>query len=238
MSSSQARSVPGDEKQARRRIGALVGAFLIGVALLSAMASTVAAKEPVGVYVNGKESAEESKQPKLEAESYPVVLSGTEDTAHAFGTKLGQWSCAVAEFDHGQSAATAVQVLWMSYYQCTPPLGVMKAINPNGCEYVLHVANAGPPYQGSLDMSCPAGKSYELVMASGVNTCTIAIPSQTGLKGVNLTNVGSGSARGVQVAFEVTGMSYSLLGPKLLCQAGSYTNGTYTGTMTLRGSDE
>jgi hypothetical protein len=218
-----------------RHVGAIVGAILVSLALLGSMAAAAQAKS-VGVYVGGEESAEEAKQPKLEAESYPVSLHGTNSTAHVFGTKRGNWSCNVAEFNHEQSAATAAQALWMSYFQCTPPIGSWKAINANGCEYVLHVANAGPPYQGSLDLVCPAGKSYELVMTSGASTCTIAIPPQTGLKGVSLTNVGSGSERGVQVAFEVTGMSYSLVGPKLLCLAGSYTDGTYTGTMTLHGS--
>ncbi len=219
--------------------GALAVAMLAALALIGMAAGTAMAKEQVGVYVDGEESGEEAKQPKLKAESYPAFLRGTDDTSHVFGTKLGNWSCADAEFNHQQSAATTAQTLWMSYYLCTPPIGNTKAINANGCEYVLHVANAGPPYQGSLDMSCPAGNSYELVMTTaGGTTCTIVIPSQTGLKGVGLINVGSGSTRGVQVAFEVTGMSYSLLGQKLICQAGSYTNGTYTGTMTLRGYDE
>lgn len=228
-------SPPARASGARRRLGAFAGAMLAGLALLGVLAAAGEAKTQVGVFVGGEESAEEAKQPKLEAESYPASLHGTNDTAQVFGTKLGSWSCGTGELNHQQSAATASQTLWMSYYLCTPPIGTMKAINANGCEYVLHVANAGPPYQGSLDLSCPAGKSYELVMTVGGNTCTIAIPPQTGLEGIDLTNVGSGSTRGVQLAFELTGMSYSLLGPKLICQAGSYTNGTYTGTMTLRG---
>lgn len=222
-------------RRSRVGFGTLAVAMLASLLVSGAFASAALAK-PVGVYLSGEESAEESKRPKLEAEAYPVSLTGLGSTAHAFGTKLGQWSCSVAEFSQKLSAATSAQPLWMSYFGCKAPIGTVTAINANGCEYVLHVANAGPPYQGTLDMSCPEGKSYELVMTSAGTTCTIAIPAQTGLKGVGLTNVGTGTERGVQAAFEVTGMSYSLLGPKLICQSGSYTNGTYTGTMTLHGS--
>ncbi|HEX6687676.1 MAG TPA: hypothetical protein VF085_03300, partial [Solirubrobacterales bacterium] len=220
-----------------KRIALLGGTILASIVLFGALASSASAMKPVGFFLAGEKSEEKAKQPRFEAESYPVTLRGTQNTAHVFTSQIGSWSCNTAEFFGEQSSATAEQWLWMSYFQCTPPFG-SGSISPNGCEYKLHVANSGPPYTGQLEVVCPKEKSYELSFTSGAVTCTMAIPAQTGLNGVSFKNTGTGSARAVEVSFNVTGLKYSLKGPPLLCKAGAYENGTYTGTMTLHGSDE
>ncbi|MGC1853522.1 MAG: hypothetical protein WA687_13915 [Solirubrobacterales bacterium] len=222
---------------ALERAGLVICSLLAGVLLLGMFSARAHAAEPIGIYVGGEASEEEAKQPKFKAESYPVALTGTGETNHVFTTKLGSWKCAVAEFAGKQPAATAAQWLWMSYFQCIPPFGT-ASIFTNGCEYILHVANSGPPYTGQLQLACPAGKAYELIFTSGGTSCTIAFSPQTSSGGVSYANKGAGSNRAITVTFNVTGLKYVLKGPPLICKAGSYEDGTYTGTMTLHGATE
>jgi hypothetical protein len=101
---------------------------------------------------------------------------------------------------------------------------ISPTANMNGCS--LEVNANGP-----MHLSCPAGKSFVI---SGPG-CTITIPAQTFSNAASYTNTGSGSSRDIDMTTKVSGLQYSYTG--FTCGSGSSTtNGTWTGTTTLRGS--
>ncbi len=86
-----------------------------------------------------------------------------------------------------------------------------------------------------MDVVCPAGKSIEIspTPETGI-TCTVSIPSQSGLTGVSFENTGSGSSRAVTVNLNLTEVKHSTTGtPAEICKPGEYTNGTYTGSASF-----
>lgn len=217
------------------RTGLLVGAVLASLAMLSLASSSAEAKTDVGVYISGEASEEKAKQPKIEAESYPTDLIGPAVTEQVFTFKVGTWKCFGAEFHGELTGATAQLLLSPAYLGCTPPVGTPQ-IRMNSCEFALPIANAGPPYVGQLDIVCPPTDEIEFQYTS-VFTCIIKIPPQTGLKNVSYTNTGSGNKRAVSVNFNITGLDYAVKG--LTCpKAGEYTDGTYTGTISVKGYHE
>lgn len=225
-----------DECQAEgsflKRLGLLAGAVLTGIVLLCTTAAGATAAE-VGVYIGGE-------NPRFEAESYSTELLGTSDTTHEYTFGAKTLKCPDVEFFGDLSSATsAVEFSTFYYYPwCAFSSGGGLTIMANGCTDVLSVDNSGPPYVGDFQLKCPTGQSYELVESlGGGTTCTYALPAQAGLSGIGYANTGTGKNRAIEVDFNLSGMKYTITGPKLICKSGTYENGTYTGTMTLRGSN-
>jgi hypothetical protein len=189
-----------------------------------------------GVYMAGEKSEEAAKQPKLNAEKYPVSLLGSQTTALSFGVNAGSAKCSTIQFDGKLAAASAEQSLNSEYSGCTV-FGFGGTIASNGCQYVLHVLNSGPPYTGTADIACPAGKSIEIVAKlAGVLKCKETISSQSGLEGVTFSTVGAGSERGVEVKFNLAGIKYTQTageGAGSCKSAGAFSDGTLTGATTL-----
>ncbi len=190
----------------------------------------------IGVYMAGEKSEEAAKQPKFGAEKYPVSLLGGQTTALSFGVNAGSAKCTTIQFDGKLTAAGAEQSLGSLYSGCTA-FGFGATIASNGCQYVLHALNSGPPYVGTVDISCPAGKSIEIVAKlTGVTKCKALISTQSGLEGVTFTNVGAGSERGVQVNLNLAGIKYTQqvgTGAGACVSSGEFANGTLTGATTL-----
>ncbi len=223
------------------RGGLLAGAALAGLFLLYGMtASTAAAKEQVGIYIGGEESEEEANRPKLEAESYPVVLHGESTSPHEFDFQFATLTCGNVEFfgDLTGAAAEFPLTTFFSLGSCKWSTGTSFTITANGCNDTVEVLNAGPPYVGAFGIECPPGKSFEFHTSILGTKCSAAIPPQSGLAGISFENVGAGSKRAVEMDIEVTELDFSLKGHPLICSAGEYENGTYTGSSTLRGYDE
>lgn len=227
----------GNDGAPLKRVGLIVAAILAGVALVGMTAFTASARAQVGIFVEGEESEEEP--PRLAAEEYPVDLEGqsTSTQKYTFGEYGGElyWQCPSVEFSSTESLSSATADLsFYSYYpvfSCESSMGYMP-ISANGCSHTLTIDNAGPPYTGKFGFDCPEGQAYEL-HAVEVG-CDIKIPEQEGSATVNLENVGEGSEAGVDVEFDVSGLSYEIDGI-FLCPKGQYEDGTYTGTMTLTG---
>lgn len=220
--------------QLLKRIGLLAGAMLVGVALLAATASTASAA-PVGLFVAGEESEEAAKQPKFEAESYTANLNGIATSSHQFVFSAGKYNCGNASVTGQISSATAELPVFQSFFACTFT-GFMATINQNGCQFVWHVDNAGPPYVGSIDIKCPTEKGIEITSwGGGMKICTATIRPQTGLKGVSFANMGAGSGRTITATFNLSGIKYAQVahieGGK--CTTGEFENGTYTGGISL-----
>lgn len=78
-------------------------------------------------------------------------------------------------------------------------------IDPEGCELVFHaVTKINGKYEGSMDIECPVGKSLTITMPG----CEITYPSQTGLKEVTYTTIGSGSTKELTIDVDLTGVTY------------------------------
>jgi hypothetical protein len=222
--------------RALKQMALLASAILAGVVLLAATASSASAKAQVGLYLAGEESGEKAKQPRFEAESYPAYIFSSEDKTYEYTVQAGTMKCPGG---HSGKLSGAASELFLAptyiFSACTFGGSGNVTITANGCEHIVTVLNQGPPYVGQFGVKCPAGKSYEFHTPN----CTIAIPAQTGLTGVSYSNTGSGKSRAVQVTINVSGLKYSLKGPFPFgpC-SGTHENGTYTGSMTLKGFDE
>lgn len=210
-----------------RQIVPLLGAMLVCVVLLGAAASNASA-EPVGLFIAGAKSEEAAKQPKFEAEKYSATISSKALSSFVFTAEAGKLKCSEFALPGTISGATNQLKFQQIFWPCTFA-GFATTITANGCEFVLHVLNAGPPYVGTTDIVCPAGKKLEFTAwASGEKVCTLGLSPQTGVEGVSFENTGAGSARAVNVNFNLTGVKYSQTpGFAPLCKAGEYTNGTF-----------
>ncbi len=209
-----------------RRIIPLVGAMLASVALLATASS--ASAEPVGLFISGAKSEEVAKQPKFEAEKYTATVKSTALTGFQFVAQAGTLKCAELAIS-GTLAAASSELKYQQFFGGCSFAGLATTIQANGCEFRLHVLNAGPPYAGATDIVCPAGKALQFTAYfSGKPICTLSLLPQTGVEGVSLENTGAGSARAVTASFNMTTVKYSQEGAPLLCKPGEYTNGAFT----------
>jgi hypothetical protein len=196
-----------------------------------------------GVYMTGKESAEEASQPKFAAETYPTTLTGFQDPAQTQALTIGgnrKLECAEAVAHSTASSASSQLALSMEYGNCA--VTVLENVFPttvssNGCNLVLHALNVGPPYSGSIDVACAKeGEAIEVNTYSGATLiCTYKISPQTGLTGVSLTNVGAGTERGIATSFGLSGISVTRAKGTLAACGGATQSATYTGATTLHG---
>jgi hypothetical protein len=211
-----------------RRILPLAAAMLASVALLGAAASSAAA-EPVGLFIAGKKSEEKSKQPKFEAEKYTSTLGTKALTGFEFKAQWGNLQCNEFSLSGAISAATSEIKANQIFWPCTLA-GLPTTILANGCQFELNVLNVGPPYVGTTDVVCPAGKAIEFTASIGsVTKCTLQILPQTGVEGVSFENTGTGSARAITVNYNLTAMKYAQVAGTGLgkCTAGEFTNGSF-----------
>lgn len=185
-----------------------------------------------GIFITGEESAEESSQPRIEAPSYPEFLWGATEPGIAWSLfeKNGlSADCETALFSGGDIAAAtqevALELLALSNCEF---FGEYAAVSMNGCEYVYEIENAGPPYVGSVDIACAAGKKIEI----STTACSVKIPAQSagGSVGYREADAGEGeSAVGFDVA--ATGLSYEANGP--LCFLIGSQGGAFGGALLL-----
>jgi hypothetical protein len=221
------------------RFGVIAGALLACIALLGVAASSAAAKEQRGFFVTGAESGEASKKPRFEAEKYSSFVLGTGDEEYGFA--IGSMTCPESEFSTTLASAASQLSLngFRRYFSCKAPFGFNMTIMGNGCQDILTVSNAGPPYVGTYGLSCGA-QEYEYNLGNG--SCRIRIPTQTVPASVEYSNSGEGTKRVVTADIEVSSLKYSISTERKIfnpCYAhvGTYENGTYSNTMTIAAYD-
>jgi hypothetical protein len=220
------------------RLGLVLGAALLSLALLSVAASSASAKEQRGFFLAGEKSEEAAKKPRFEGELNPTYLATEKSSTYKFGFKSGNLTC--SGVFSGKLGSASPEVAVTSVYvpaSCVGPLFQPITILAHMCENTLSALNQGPPYVGQWGYKCPAGSSYEFVEGNFETGCRYVIPAQTGLNGVELKNTGTAKTRGVGATLNVTGLKYSIKGPGF-CQPGEYTTGTISGSMTLLGYNE
>ena len=221
------------------RIGPFAGAMLASLALLCASGSVASATASTGFYVAGEKSAEEAKQPKFTAESYPTNIEGGASTNYKFTVNLGSVECGTALYFGKITSATPAMVFQPSLFSCIAKSGESSfpvSIHANGCEYGLRVLNAGPPYTGTFGFECPSEFGYEFIVSiSETLKCSIDFFPQKGVEGVSYQNSGEGSKRAVTATLGLSGLKYKQEGSKFFCKPGEYSNGTLTGSEKLVG---
>src|SRR5665811_1990695 len=118
---------------------------------------------------SGEGSEEEAEQPRLAAESYPLAIEafGEGETDVLANVQGGGWRCGEAAYEAELTAASDELDLQAEYADC---YGENEAeeefpaqVQMNSCRYVLRLANAGPPYEGTVDVACAEpGDAIEL----------------------------------------------------------------------------
>lgn len=180
--------------------------------------------------------------PKFDADQYPVSLSGQQATAyeHQLTTSFGAIGCETAQFNAEASGANSDLALSATYSgTCKTKGNTGTTISMNGCSYQLHVL-AGPPYGGTAGIACPSGKSIQIVSkTAGVTKCTTTISAQGGVAAMTFANAGKGSERSISTGFNLSGIAYSQQAGTGagVCTTGSYGNGTYAGSVGLKGEN-
>jgi len=176
---------------------------------------------------------------EFRSEGAPVTLTGTQEgESNAFDVQFGEVKCKSAKYTGTTTTATATTVsVAPAYAECTFA-GVATTIDMNGCTYLLHVTNAGPPYTGVVDVVCPGGAQ---IVVTGGTKCIVDVGPQTNLGPVTYTNIGSGTTREVTLDLAgLTNITYTQTPGTGVGKCTSLTTGAgkYTGTATVTGETD
>jgi hypothetical protein len=195
-----------------------------------------------GVYLAG--------EPKFEAEAFPVAITGSQDPSGKLALTIGgnrRIECAEATSHSVLTVASAYLPLGMEYGNCgLTVLGstVDAVISTNSCNYALHALSGAAPYSATADIGCSKeGDFIQIDVYNGLNvshseatrTCSYHLEPQSGLTGVGLSNVGSGSGRAIATSFNLSGLTITRAKGVLGACGGASQKATYTGGSTLYG---
>jgi len=145
----------------------------------------VSPPEEVPLFMAGEEG-KEGDEPRIEALGYPATIEGANDVSVDFEMPSEEISfkCEVAELSGSISEGTSVISLAPALSgteenpeaaHCASTLGTLT-VQPNSCELLFGVDNAGPPYSGGLEIACAEeGDQIEFVSSSG---CHVKIAPQ------------------------------------------------------------
>lgn len=203
--------------------GAFVGSQLV-------KGQNFATSAPIGIFTTPRHA------PRFEAEKYPASISGPINSSSEtlFATPTWNLRCSTATLSGNVTAATKDLALSQAASGCqsSGSIEANATISMNSCGYVVHVANAGPPYSGTLEVDCStAGDSIKIALPF----CTVTIPEQT-VSGVSLSNSGSGSSRQVAAQFNVSTLTYTEKG--FACSGnGTFSNGVLGGKFNLKATN-
>ncbi len=163
-----------------------------------------------------------------------TALSGEQ----VFKTAKGNVSCQQVGGSSGAlsgTGASSLPVGELSYHdsektKCRGPFGTSPTVETNGCELQFHAGEHGGTNEadGSVTLGgCTGGQNAIVMNAAG---CVIKLPAQS-LGAVTLVTIGGGL---IEAQVNATGLTDEISG--YLCGTGTYTNGSYTGTIVLNGS--
>jgi hypothetical protein len=174
---------------------------------------------------------------------YPDALAGTEiggkqNAMTAFGQTV---SCSGSTYDgelkEASSALTLTPTFNNSECKDVESGTTHKAtIRANGCTFKVNVGEgSGDSWAGTMDLTCPAGKVFEVdvYFASGnenLKICTVKVSAQSGLKGLTITD----NTEGGDMVFEgtLTGVKAEKSG---VCGASSTTEAVFHVNLTIAG---
>jgi hypothetical protein len=166
----------------------------------------------------------------FQAESYPLALNGATYTTLTLGGSFGPSECGETGFVSEISEPVEALSGYSLSAKCAL-FGISVALKANGCRLEFHPGfREGSSFAGEAVIA-PAGCGPITFEGAG---CKISYPAQSGLA-ASFENSGSGSTAKVLVSMNARDVHYvSAGGPA--CPAGTYHNGTITGTWQILGS--
>lgn len=179
---------------------------------------------------------------ELNADYYPTSIkaeaTATGKPKFGFASK-GEVKCETSKFHDNGAIMYKLTSLSLAggvggegaYSECSGLGFSYVETQMNGCTNRVYVSFP------TMDIECPAGKAITMTIWKGVTGkkyCTIAIPAQTGLAKVTLTNNGYHST--ITDTMAITGLRYRFeKGEGISCASGEWTDGTYSNTILLEG---
>lgn len=184
----------------------------------------------VAVLAMGALSASAASAASFHSEAAHTILSGEQPTGtnDVFTTNAGTVTCQNATYSGTTSSATTSTVtVTPSYSGCTAFGFVNATIDVNGCTYTFNAGN------DDLIITC----SGNPITVTAFN-CHVKVASQEATAGISYDNAGSGTSRDVTATANITGLKYTQESKSFPgCTNGSFTNGTYKGAGTVKGSN-
>ncbi len=169
----------------------------------------------------GVTSASASEEPQFRAESFPVTLQGTGN--QTVGTKAGTFTCPKSV----QSGTATSAATWWSVKVtdsgCTIG-GKPASVNWGECEIRYYT------YSGFY-IVCKGGGVKATVTETG---CVVEVGPQELLEALSIEAVGSGTTRSFVGSLNSKKLKYTQ-NSKCEGGAGTFTNGTFTGELALKG---
>jgi len=176
---------------------------------------------------------------EFHSESAPVTLTGTQEgESNAFDVQFGEVKCKVAEYNGTTVKTTDTTVSVTPNFEGCTFAGVATIIDVNGCTFLIHVNNEGPPYKGTVDVVCPAG--MQMVVTGGTK-CIVDVPAQTGKGPISFTDLGTGATREVTLGLsEIQNITYTQTPGTGVGKCGTVETGggKYTGSAIVTGESD
>ncbi len=171
----------------------------------------------VGVYIDGQESTEESKQPKFNAGAYPAGIAGAATSPLVVTLPLSRKvECKTGALSSLLAKATSSLNIKGSYGPCSASgFGFSNAsVTLNSCFFNQQLNNVNPIYTGSAAIGCDKEGDAIQVSATflGSPICTAAFPPQK-IGSSAYYNAGGGSFRHFGGEFAGVGLHYTVTNP-------------------------
>jgi hypothetical protein len=199
---------------------------VLGLTLVAVFAmSAVVASSASALHFTSEAATTELKGEQTEINKF-TILGGT-----------GVTECTTATFSGSTAAATVTEVTVIPVYKNCTSLGETATVDMNSCDYKLTIPNAANVHN-PVHIECSTAGDKIVVTAPG---CEITIFPQTPTGGgvVYETGGAAGATHDIVVNSTVTGIHYTLHKGCLLLTGQptehTFTDGTYTGKVTVRG---
>ncbi len=186
-------------------------------------------EEPVGITATGGAPPQ-----KFRSEVAHTSLAGSQsaENVYTFGILVGKVQCATTSVSGTTSVTANEEITLAPTYGSCKGLEREVTVNMNGCAYVLKFPWSGST--ASFAIECPAEKFIETTYDSFSGGCTITIGAQNASGNVDVKNEGAGTTRDILLTWTLSGLKYKRDGCEV---GGEATNGTYSGSVTLKGQD-
>jgi hypothetical protein len=170
---------------------------------------------------------------EFHSETAHTIISGEQppEKNDVFTVKAGTVTCKSATYSGTTSSVTTGEVtVTPKYSECTAFGFVNSPIDvPSTCDYRFTPSTAAK----QLDIVCT---STEKITVTAFN-CWVTVGTQS-TNGITYTNAGAGATRDITVDANVTGLAYTQHSKSFPgCTNGSFTDGTYVGSGTVKGAN-
>jgi hypothetical protein len=170
---------------------------------------------------------------QFRAEKYEASVTGSQVTQQTIVLNGAKVTCQKFALSGGLASAASVLPLTPSGTSCKFA-GLSATINPQSCQIALSSTNNTPPYTGSWGVNCSKGGDA-ISIAAPTMPCTVTIPAQAGHNSVEFGSSGLNANRRITASLNVSGMEYTEMGSGCPGGAGTFGNGTVTGSYSLGG---